>query len=143
VGGEGTSLVAAFTPEPFAAALGVATLTGLQLLADALDLQHRLPRIWAAVEALTGDSACPRGRPVRRGVPRRSSAEATRGGTPQSNCDGSGDGASRRGEPSAADVVTDHLPISCHRARTTSTSWSLCSAASTSAEGEPTATPFP
>ena len=42
----------AFTPEPFAAALGVSTLTGLQLLADALNLQHRLPRIWAAVEAL-------------------------------------------------------------------------------------------
>ena len=43
LGGEGTPLVAAFTPEPFAAALGVSTLTGLQLLADALDLQHRLP----------------------------------------------------------------------------------------------------
>ena len=52
LGGEGTPLVAAFTPEPFAAALGVSTLTGLQLLADALDLHHRLPRIWAAVEAL-------------------------------------------------------------------------------------------
>ena len=52
LGGEGTPLVAAFTPEPFAAALGVSTLTGLQLLADALDLQHRLPRLWAAVEAL-------------------------------------------------------------------------------------------
>ena len=52
LGGEGTPLVAAFTPEPFAAALGVSTLTGLQLLADALDLTHRLPRIWAAVEAL-------------------------------------------------------------------------------------------
>ena len=45
--------MAAFTPEPFATALGVSTLTGLQLLADALNLQHRLPRIWAAVEALT------------------------------------------------------------------------------------------
>ena len=44
--------MAAFTPEPFAAALGVSTLTGLQLLADALDLHHRLPRLWAAVEAL-------------------------------------------------------------------------------------------
>ena len=52
LGGEGTPLVAAFTPEPFAAALGVSTLTGLQLLADALDLEHRLPRLWAAVEAL-------------------------------------------------------------------------------------------
>ena len=52
LGGVGTPLVAAFTPEPFAAALGVSTLTGFQLLADALDLHHRLPRIWAAVEAL-------------------------------------------------------------------------------------------
>ena len=52
LGGEGTPLVAAFTPEPFAAALGVSTLSGLQLLADALDLTHRLPKIWAAVEAL-------------------------------------------------------------------------------------------
>ena len=52
LGGEGTPLVAAFAPEPFAAALGVSTLTGLQLLADALDLTHRLPRLWAAVEAL-------------------------------------------------------------------------------------------
>ena len=52
LGGEGTPLVAAFTPEPFAAALGVSTFAGMQLLADALDLQHRLPRIWARVEAL-------------------------------------------------------------------------------------------
>jgi hypothetical protein len=46
LGGEGTPLVAAFTPEPFAAALGVSTWSGLQLLADALNLQHRLPRLW-------------------------------------------------------------------------------------------------
>src|SRR6478672_11578885 len=52
LGGEGTPAVAAFTPEPFAAALGVSTFTGMQLLADALDLQHRLPRIWARVQAL-------------------------------------------------------------------------------------------
>ena len=39
LGGEGTPLVAAFTPEPFAAALGVSTMTGMQLLADALDLR--------------------------------------------------------------------------------------------------------
>ncbi len=52
LGGEGTPLVAAFTPEPFAAALGVSTMTGMQLLADALDLQHRHARIWARVDAL-------------------------------------------------------------------------------------------
>jgi hypothetical protein len=52
LGGEGTPLVAAFTPEPFAAALGVTTNAGMQLLADALDLAYRLPRLWARVEAL-------------------------------------------------------------------------------------------
>ncbi len=52
LGGEGTPLVAAFTPEPFAAALGVSPLSGMGLLADALDLVHRLPRIWARVESL-------------------------------------------------------------------------------------------
>jgi hypothetical protein len=52
LGGEGTPLVAAFTPEPFATALGVSTVTGMQLLADALDLQHRHARIWARVDAL-------------------------------------------------------------------------------------------
>ncbi len=52
LGGEGTPLVAAFSPEPFAAALGLSTYAGMQLLADALDLRHRLPRIWGRVEAL-------------------------------------------------------------------------------------------
>lgn len=53
LGGDGTPLVAAFTPEPFAAALGISTQTGMALLADALDLVHRLPRIWARVQDLT------------------------------------------------------------------------------------------
>ena len=52
LGGEGTPAVAAFTPEPFAAALEVSTLSGMGLLADALDLVHRLPGIHARVEAL-------------------------------------------------------------------------------------------
>ncbi len=33
-------------PRTLAATLGVATETGMKLIADALDLQHRLPRIW-------------------------------------------------------------------------------------------------
>jgi len=53
LGGEGTPKVAAFTPEPFAAALGVSTQTGMALLADALDLVHRLPRIWGRVQDLS------------------------------------------------------------------------------------------
>lgn len=52
LGGEGTPAVAAFAPEPFAAALGVSTAAGMQLLSDVLDLQHRLPRIWARVDSL-------------------------------------------------------------------------------------------
>ena len=51
----------------------------------------------------------------RRGVPRRRSVQATRGGTPQSNRDGAADGdASRRGEPSAADVVRRTAPNQPH-----------------------------
>ncbi|MBD8869674.1 HNH endonuclease signature motif containing protein [Nocardioides donggukensis] len=52
LGGEGTPLVAAFTAEPFAAALGVSTRAGMALMADALELEHRLPAIWERVEAL-------------------------------------------------------------------------------------------
>ena len=43
LGGEGTPLVAAFSPEPFALALGMSPGAGAQLIADALDLRHRLP----------------------------------------------------------------------------------------------------
>ena len=50
LGGDGTPAVAAFAPEPLAATLGVATTTGMKLIADALDLHHRLPRIWRLVE---------------------------------------------------------------------------------------------
>ncbi|GAB3780883.1 HNH endonuclease [Nocardioides ungokensis] len=52
LGGDGTPAVSAFAPEPLAATLGVATETGMKLIADALDLQHRLPRIWRLVETL-------------------------------------------------------------------------------------------
>ncbi|MDX6360634.1 MAG: hypothetical protein QOH37_3688 [Nocardioidaceae bacterium] len=52
LGGDGCPAVSAFAPEPFAAALGVSSTTGMQLLADALDLTHRLPRIWQRVRAL-------------------------------------------------------------------------------------------
>jgi hypothetical protein len=52
LGGEGTPLVAAFAPEPFAAALGVSPSSASALLADVLDLIHRLPKLWARVDAL-------------------------------------------------------------------------------------------
>ena len=52
IGGDGTPGVAPFAAEQFAAALRVSTMAGQQLMADALNLQHRLPRHWARVEAL-------------------------------------------------------------------------------------------
>ncbi|MFS3130666.1 hypothetical protein ACLM5J_19850, partial [Nocardioides sp. Bht2] len=52
LGGEGTPAVAAFAAEEFAAASGVSRYAALSLLADALDLHHRLPRLWAKVELL-------------------------------------------------------------------------------------------
>ena len=52
LGGDGCPAVAAFAPEPFATALGVSTFTGMQVLADALDLAHRLPHTWARVREL-------------------------------------------------------------------------------------------
>jgi hypothetical protein len=52
LGGDGCPLVSAFAVEPFAAALGLATTAGMRLLADALDLTHRLPTIWRRVQTL-------------------------------------------------------------------------------------------
>ena len=52
LGGEGCPKVAAYAPEPLAITLGVAPTTAMQLIADALDLRHRLPETWALVESL-------------------------------------------------------------------------------------------
>jgi hypothetical protein len=52
IGGEGTPAVAAFAAEAFAGALEISTGAAIQLLADALNLQHRLPLIWQRVESL-------------------------------------------------------------------------------------------
>jgi hypothetical protein len=52
LGGDGTPAVAAFTPEPFALALGMSPSAGAQLIADALDLRHRLPMLWRRVSRL-------------------------------------------------------------------------------------------
>ena len=49
LGGDGTPAVAAFTPETFAARLGISPGAGAQLIADALDLRHRLPLLWKRV----------------------------------------------------------------------------------------------
>ncbi|MCW2764452.1 MAG: hypothetical protein JWO11_411 [Nocardioides sp.] len=52
IGGEGAPLVAAFAAEPLAAALGISTRAGMQLMADALNLEHRQPLVWGKVQSL-------------------------------------------------------------------------------------------
>jgi hypothetical protein len=52
LGGEGTPAVAAFSPEPFALALGLSPRSGAALMGDALDLAHRLPLLGKRVQAL-------------------------------------------------------------------------------------------
>ncbi|MFS3128132.1 HNH endonuclease signature motif containing protein [Nocardioides sp. Bht2] len=52
LGGPGTPAVAAFAAEEFAVAANLTRQGTMSLLADALDLHHRLPRLWAKVELL-------------------------------------------------------------------------------------------
>ncbi|QBX56334.1 HNH endonuclease [Nocardioides seonyuensis] len=51
LGGPGTPAVAAFTAEPLAVACGIAPSSATALLADALDLHHRLPVLWQQTQA--------------------------------------------------------------------------------------------
>jgi hypothetical protein len=51
--GEGTPPVAEFAPAELAAALGISTFAGQHLVGDALELRHRLPRLWARIMAGT------------------------------------------------------------------------------------------
>ena len=46
LGGEGTPAVAAFTPEELGLVLRVSPTSATALVADALDLRHRLPLLW-------------------------------------------------------------------------------------------------
>ncbi len=52
LGGEGTPLVAEFSPATLAGRLGLSPYAGRELIADALDLSIRLPRLWERVQAL-------------------------------------------------------------------------------------------
>ena len=52
LGGDGTPGVAPFVAEELGAAMGISTQSAMSLMADALDLRHRLPRLWEKVEAL-------------------------------------------------------------------------------------------
>jgi cell division septum initiation protein DivIVA len=49
--GQGAPWVAEFAPVDLAAALGISQDAGRQLIADALELAHRLPRLWKRVLA--------------------------------------------------------------------------------------------
>ena len=53
LGGDGTPSVAAFVAEELGAAMGVSTQSAMSLMADALDLRHRFPLLWAEVETGT------------------------------------------------------------------------------------------
>jgi hypothetical protein len=64
IAGEGAPLVAEFACAEFAAALGVPTAWGTQLVGDALELRHRLPRTWARI--MRGDLQTWRGRRISR-----------------------------------------------------------------------------
>ena len=52
LGGEGTPEVAEFAPAEFGAELKMSTYAAEQLMAAALDLQHRMPMTWTAVQML-------------------------------------------------------------------------------------------
>ena len=51
MGGAGTPEVAEFAPSELGAVLGMSPFAGRRLVADALDLRHRLPRLWRRIRA--------------------------------------------------------------------------------------------
>ena len=51
IAGEGAPLVAEFCLAELGAALGVSTTAAKRLVGQALELRHRLPRLWAQVQA--------------------------------------------------------------------------------------------
>ena len=52
VGGAGAPTLAAFSVEPLDAALGISTISAMNLISAAVELRHRLPRVWALSEGL-------------------------------------------------------------------------------------------
>lgn len=50
-GGDGTPAVAEFAPAELGAVLGISVMSAGSLIADALDLRHRLPRVWGRLQA--------------------------------------------------------------------------------------------
>src|SRR3954447_7703007 len=62
IAGEGAPLIAEFAVAEFATALGMTAESGRNLLAQAIELAHRLPRVWARVRC--GQLAPWRGRRI-------------------------------------------------------------------------------
>src|SRR6478672_389818 len=60
--GEGTPGVAEYAVEELSAALGLSHLAGLALVAEAVELRYRLPRLWALIQS--GDLQAWKGRQV-------------------------------------------------------------------------------
>ena len=54
IGGPGTPALAAFSVEPFGAALGISTLSAMNLISAAVELKHRLPGVVGAVGGAGG-----------------------------------------------------------------------------------------
>ncbi len=52
LGGEGTPLVAEFAPAVLAARVQLSAHAGRRLVAEVLDLEHRLPQLWAGLNAM-------------------------------------------------------------------------------------------
>ena len=73
IGGPGTPALAAFSAEPFGAALGISTISAMNLISVAVELKHRLPGLWALIGGVGGggveadDDRPPHQSPVKRG----------------------------------------------------------------------------
>ena len=52
IAGDGAPALAAFSVEPFGAALGISTISAMNLISAAVELKHRLPGVWALVVGL-------------------------------------------------------------------------------------------
>ena len=51
LGGDGTPTIGDFAPAELGCVLRISDGSACRLIADALDLRHRLPKVWAAVQA--------------------------------------------------------------------------------------------
>ena len=65
VAGEGAPLVAEFSVTEFAAAIGMSTDAGKRYVGHALELRHRLPRVWRRVVKVICGRGWPAGSPSR------------------------------------------------------------------------------